>query len=102
MTVREFLSKWVDNVSIKIMQIPDTKNKKESKTPIHIQTDNVDVLINSNKDFLDYEINNFQMDNDLLIVVCEEKITKYNPSKKEYKELFICEPLNDEKTGRVI
>lgn len=102
MTVREFLSKWIDNVSIKIMQIPDTKNKKESKAPVYIQTDTVDVLLNSNKDFLDYEINNFQMDNDLLIVVCEEKLIKYSPSKKEYKELFICEPLNDEKTGRNI
>lgn len=73
MTVREFLSLWVDNVSIKIYSASAAEQFHNLN---HCQTDTVDVLINSNKDFLDYYVENLQLDGDLITVVCKERIEK--------------------------
>lgn len=70
MKVKEFLSLWADNPSIKIMQMPIKKIDKGS-SPVHRQTALVSELLESNQNYLGFEIAYFLMDNDLLIVVCE-------------------------------
>lgn len=62
MTLRQYLSLWTDNVSMKLYT-HETKGLK------HIETDTVDNLIDSDKEFLNYEIDNLQMDDDLLVVI---------------------------------
>lgn len=87
MTVREFLKLWADNVTIKVYQRPIWKIDKNSSL-VHRQTANIDTMINSNQNFLDFEIENLQMDQDLIIVVCkankeqeEKTIAAYNSGK---------------------
>ena len=70
MKVIEFLSLWADNPSIKIMQMPIKKIDKSSG-PVHRQTAPVSELLESNQNYLGFEITYFLMDDDLLIVVCE-------------------------------
>ncbi len=70
MTVREFLSLWVDNISVKIYQVPIKEIDKCSDL-VHRQTATVDIMINSNQNFLDFNIENLQMDDDLIVVVCK-------------------------------
>lgn len=70
MTVREFLKLWADNVTIKVYQRSIQKIDK-NPFPVHRQTADVDTMINSNQNFLDFEIENLQMDQDLIIVVCK-------------------------------
>lgn len=75
MTIREFLSLWIDDVTIEVYMIkkPIIDNFHDLE---HCMTANVDVMINCNKDFLDYTVENLQMNNDLIIVVCKEHVTK--------------------------
>lgn len=70
MTVKEFLSPWADNPSFKIMQMPIKKIDKSNEL-VHRQTAPVSELLESNQNYLDFEIRYFLMDEDLLIVVCE-------------------------------
>lgn len=70
MTVREFMALWVDNVSIKVYQIP-IKEVDKCTDLVCRQTGSVDVLINSGQNYLDFEILNLQYDNGLIIIVCE-------------------------------
>lgn len=84
MIVKDFLKLWVDNVTIKVYQMPILKIDKNPSL-VHRQTADIDTMINSNQNFLDFEIENLQMDQDLIIVVCkaneeQEKrtITAYN------------------------
>lgn len=70
MTVREFLRLWTDNVTIKVYQIPIWKIDKNPSS-VHRQTADIDTMINSNQNFLDFEIENLQMDQNLIIVVCK-------------------------------
>jgi hypothetical protein len=70
MIVKEYLALWADNPSIKIMQMPIKKIDKSSD-PVHRQTALVSELLESNQNYLDFEIVYFLMDDDLLIVVCK-------------------------------
>ena len=71
MSIREFLSLWVDNISIKVYS---ASNIEHDLT--HCQTGTVEVLINSDKDFLDYYVESLQLDGDLIIVVGKERVAK--------------------------
>lgn len=70
MTVREFMSLWVDNVSIKVYQEPIEEIDKCSDLVCR-QTGSVDVLINSNQNYLDFKILNLQYDDGIIVIVCE-------------------------------
>lgn len=70
MTVREFMSLWVDNVSIKVYQRPIEEIDKCSDL-VYRQTGSVDVLINSNQNYLDFKILNLQYDDGIIVIVCE-------------------------------
>lgn len=70
MTVREFMALWVDDVGVKVYQMP-IKEIDKCTDLVCRQTGSVDVLINSNQNYLDFEILNLQYDNGLIIVVCE-------------------------------
>ena len=70
MTVREFMSWWVDNVSMRVYQEPI---KEIDIYPDFIcrQTGSVDVLIRINQNYLDFEIVNLQDDNGVIVIVCK-------------------------------
>ena len=70
MTVREFMALWVDNVSIRVYQEP-IKEIDIYPDLVCRQTGSVDILINSNQNYLDFEIVNLQYDDGLIIVVCK-------------------------------
>lgn len=70
MTVREFMAMWVDDISIKVYQRPIKKIDKCDDL-VHRQTGSVDVLINSNQNYLDFEIEYLMQDDDLIIIVCK-------------------------------
>ena len=48
MTVREFMSMWVDDISIKVYQ-RSIKKIDKCNDLVHRQTGSIDVLINSNQ-----------------------------------------------------
>ena len=70
MTVREFMAMWVDDISIKVYQRP-IKEIDKCDALIHRQTGSIDVLINSNQNYLDFEVEYLMQDDDLIIVVCK-------------------------------
>lgn len=70
MTVREFLKLWADNIDVKVYQIPISKIDKSSALVCR-QTADVATLLDSNQNYLDFDIENLQMDDDLLCVVCK-------------------------------
>ena len=89
MTVREFMALWVDSVGMRVYQKPI---KEIDKYPDLIcrQTGSVDVLINSNQNYLNFEILNVQYDDGLIIIVCEanekQKQRIINSHKYRYKK----------------
>jgi hypothetical protein len=85
MIVKEFLALWADNPSIKIMQMPIKKIDKISD-PVHRQTALVSELLESNQNYLDFEIAYFLMDDDLLIVVCKAKEEQARKTVDAYLE----------------
>lgn len=70
MTVREFLKLWVDNIDVRIYQFPIKKIDRSSALVCR-QTADVATLLNSNQNYLDFNIENLQMNDDLLCVVCK-------------------------------
>jgi len=70
MTVRKFMALWVDNVNMKVYQTP-IKEIDKCTDLVCRQTGSVDVLINSNQNYLDFEILNLQYEDGLIVVVCE-------------------------------
>lgn len=70
MTVRQFLALWVDNISVRVYQEPIIEIDKYEDL-VHRQTGSVDVLLNSNQNYLDFKIVNLQDDDGLVIVVCK-------------------------------
>lgn len=70
MTVREFLKLWVDNIDVRVYQFPIKKIDRSSALVCR-QTADVDTLLNSNQNYLDFNIENLQMNDDLLCVVCK-------------------------------
>lgn len=71
LTVRNFLSMWVDDIYIKVYHMP---GKSEPDTAIVLKgAGTVDFLLNRNADYLDYIIQNLQMDKGVVTVVCREQ-----------------------------
>lgn len=70
MTVREFLKLWVDNIDVRVYQFPIKKIDRSSALVCR-QTADVATLLNSNQNYLDFNIENLQMNDDLLCVVCK-------------------------------
>ena len=70
MTVREFMSMWVDNISMKIYQRPIKKIDKCDDLVLR-QTGSTDVLINSNQNYLDFEIESLMDDDGRIVVICK-------------------------------
>lgn len=68
MTVRKFLSLWVDDISVQVYQLLPSNELRRYR-----QTGSVDVLINSNADYLDFNIVNLQMDDGMILIVCKER-----------------------------
>lgn len=85
MTVREFMAMWVDDdVSMKIYQRPIKKIDKCDGL-VHRQTGSVDVLINSNQNYLDFEIEYLMNDDGLIIVVCKANEEQEQRTIEAYK-----------------
>lgn len=70
MTVREFMSMWVDDISMKIYQRPIKKIDKCDDLVLR-QTGSIDVLINSNQNYLDFEIESLMDDDGRIVVICK-------------------------------
>lgn len=70
MTVREFMALWVDNIGLKVCQEP-IKEIDKCAGLVCRQIGTIDVLINSNQNYLDFEIVNLQKDNGIIVVVCK-------------------------------
>lgn len=69
MTVREFMEVWADNISIKVYQTP-IKAIDKCNDLVHRQTGSVDVLLDSNQNYLDFNLDYALEDDGLIIVVC--------------------------------
>ena len=69
MTVREFMEVWSDNVSVKVYQTP-IKEIDKCNELVHRQTGSVDVLLDSNQNYLYFNLD-YALENDgLIVVVC--------------------------------
>ena len=85
MKVREFMALWMDDVSIKVYQEP-IKQIDKSGGLVHRQTGSVDVLIDSNQNYLDFDIVNLQYDDGLIIIVCKANKEQEQRTINAYKE----------------
>lgn len=84
MTVREFMAVWVDNVSMRVYQVP-IKEIDSCSDLVCRQTGTIDVLINSNQNYLDFEIQSVREDHGLIIVVCEANEEQEQKTINAYK-----------------
>ena len=84
MTVKEFMSMWVDDISIKVYQRPIEKIDN-CNALVHRQTGSIDVLINSNQNYLDFEIEHLMDDDGLIIVVCKANEEQEQRTIEAYK-----------------
>lgn len=84
MTVREFMSLWVDDVSIVVYQIPIKEIDKNTNL-VRRQSGSVDVLINSNQNYLDFEIVNLQDDNGRIVITCKANKEQARKTIEAYK-----------------
>lgn len=84
MTVREFMAVWADNVSMRVYQVP-IKEIDRCSDLVCRQTGTIDVLINSNQNYLDFEIQSVQEDHGLIIVVCEANKEQKQKTINAYK-----------------
>ncbi len=84
MTVREFMSLWVDDVSMVVYQEP-IKAIDKCKDLIRRQSGSVDVLINSNQNYLDFEIVNLQDDGGRIVIVCKANEEQERRTIKAYR-----------------
>jgi len=84
MTVREFMSLWVDDVSMVVYQIP-IKEIDKNTSLVRRQSGNVDVLINSNQNYLDFEIVNLQDDNGRIVITCKANKEQARKTIEAYK-----------------
>ena len=69
MTVREFMKVWPDDISIKVYQTPIKEIDKCNELVLR-QTGSTDVLLNSNQNYLDFNLDYALEDDGLIIVVC--------------------------------
>lgn len=84
MTVRKFMALWTDNVKMKVYQIP-IKEIDKCKEPVLRQAGSVNFLINSNQNYLDFEIRNLQSDNGIIVIVCEANDEQRRSTINAYK-----------------
>lgn len=70
MKVREFMELWADDISIKVYQEPIKQIDKRGGLVCR-QVGSINVLINSNQNYLDFDIVNLQYDDGLIIIVCK-------------------------------
>lgn len=84
MTVREFMAMWADDISMKVYQRPIKKIDKCDDL-VHRQTGSIDVLINSNQNYLDFEVEYLMQDDDLIIVVCKANKEQEQRTVDAYK-----------------
>lgn len=84
MTVREFMSMWVDDISMKVYQRPIKKIDKCNDL-VPRQTGSIDVLINSNQNYLDFEIEYLMDDDGLIVVVCKANEEQEQRTIEAYK-----------------
>ena len=88
MTVRQFMALWVDNISMRIYQTPILEIDKYPDL-VHRQTGSIDILINSNQNYLDFEIDNLQNDDGLIVVVCKPNAEQAQRIIDNYKKTHI-------------
>lgn len=69
MTVREFLSMGANNIYIEIYQTPIKKIDKCNNLVCR-QTGSISVLLDSNQNYLDFEIEYLMENNGLITIVC--------------------------------
>lgn len=86
MTVKEFMTLWADDVSMVIYQEPIMEIDKCSHL-VRRQSGSVDMLINSNQNYLDFDIVNLQDDDGRIVIVCrankeqEQRIIETNKGR---------------------
>lgn len=84
MTVKEFMAMWVDDVSMKIYQRPIKKIDRCNDLVLR-QTGTVDMLISSNQNYLDFEIEYLMEDEGRIIVVCKANEEQERKTIEAYK-----------------
>ena len=84
MTVKEFMSLWIDDVNMVVYQEP-IKEIDNCKDLVRRQSGSVDVLINSNQNYLDFEIVNLQDDDGRIVVVCKANKEQEERTIRAYK-----------------
>jgi len=70
MIVKDFLERWADDVCIKVFQKP-IKEIDVCNGLVHRQTAPVFIMLESNQNYLDYELEYFAVDHGSIIVVCK-------------------------------
>ena len=84
MTVREFMSLWVDDVDMVVYQTP-IKEIDKNTSLVRRQSGSVDVLINSNQNYLDFEIVNLQDDDGRIVITCKANKEQTRKTIEAYK-----------------
>ena len=84
MTVREFMSLWVDDVDMVVYQTP-IKEIDKNTSLVRRQSGSVDVLINSNQNYLDFEIVNLQDDDGRIVITCKANKEQTRKTMEAYK-----------------
>ena len=79
MNIRHFLSMWVDNISIKVYQMLTTDKGSLLR---YRQSGPIDILLNGDADYLDFDIFNLQMDDGMILIVCKEREEHVDWNKK--------------------
>lgn len=83
MKVREFLEKQTD-CEIKVYQVP-IKEIDSCKELVKRYQGEIKVSVNSNQNYLDFEVKHFYHDNGYLIVICEANEEQKQRTIKAYK-----------------
>lgn len=83
MKVREFLEKQTE-CEIKVYQVP-IKEIDSCKELVKRYQGNIKVSVNSNQNYLDFEVKHFYHDNEYLIIVCEANEEQKQRTIKAYR-----------------
>lgn len=70
MNVKDFLTKQIDSIEIVIYQIP-IKEIDTCKNLVRRYQGNIRTSLESNQNYLDFEVKQFYHNNGFLIIVCE-------------------------------
>lgn len=88
MKVREFMELWVDNVDLKVYQEPIKQIDKNVRLVLR-QIGSVNVLLDSNQNYLDFDIVNLQYDDGFIIVVCRANKEQEQKTINAYRSLTL-------------